>query len=96
MTRISTSRGLILFAIAVSLLILALVFKGTATNAANTASTEFIQFLQNDQIDKSKPVEMICEDGSPTGIFTLKLLREADQGQPAEPADPRHGVFRPG
>src|ERR1700710_558044 len=74
-------RGLILFAIAVSLLIGALVFKnspmGSGTNTIT--SPQFMGYLQNDQIDKDKGVDLAIEDGKTIATLTgfLKAGKDA-------------------
>jgi cell division protease FtsH len=66
-------RGLILFAIAISLLIGALVFKNSPMGGGSNPAknNEFMAYLQNDEIDKDKGVDLSYEDGSSYGMFTL-------------------------
>src|SRR6202453_2817517 len=65
-------RGLILFAIAAALLIGALVFKTPYGGSSSAVSNNtFMSNLQTDQIDKDKGVDLMYEEGSPTGMFTL-------------------------
>jgi cell division protease FtsH len=59
-------RGLILFAIAVSLLVGAFLFKGGAYgNYQEISYARFIELLQADQISKDKGVELVYEESSP-------------------------------
>ena len=78
-------RGLILFAIAVSLLIGALVFKNSPMgNGANTiTNSQFMAYLQNDQIDKEKGIDLTIEDGKAIATLTgyLKAGKETAAGQ---------------
>src|SRR5205085_3572059 len=66
------------------LLIGALLFRNSPYATSRTVTNpQFLAYLQNDQIDKEKGVEMMYEDGAPNGVFTLSCEIKSGKDNPS-------------
>jgi cell division protease FtsH len=76
-------RGLILFAVAISLFIGAFIYRGGVTSYKELTNAQFLELLQNDQIDKEKGVQIVREESKQLESLRGYIKTKDNAAQPA-------------
>ena len=87
-------RGVILIAIAFAFIALAMLFyRGGMQQVEDVPYNRFIELLDNKQIDKSVPLQLVVEDGRPTQTLRGAYLRQGTGPAPAQQVPFRTTIY---